>query len=55
MHPHSSEAGRAIAEQEGQREGRRSPGRSHSPRTSRSAMVLAALFLAAVVLIAILL
>jgi hypothetical protein len=55
MHPHSSEAGRAIAEQEGQRTGRRSPGTPRPPATSRHAMLIAMLFLALVVLVAILL
>jgi hypothetical protein len=55
MHPHSSEAGRAIAEQEAQRTGRRTSGTPRSPRTSRPAMLLAAFFLALVVLVAILL
>ena len=55
MHSHSSEAGRAIAEQEGRRGGRRSPGSPRSPRASRPAMLLAGSLLVAVVLVAILL
>ena len=55
MQPHSPEAGRAIAHQQHDRGTRHSPEAPPSPRTPPSAMLMATLFVAMVVLLAVLL
>jgi hypothetical protein len=55
MQPHSPEASRAIAQQEQHHEGRRSLDAPPTPRTPPSAMLMATLFVAMVVLLAVLL
>ena len=55
MQPHSPEAGRPIAQQEHEHESRAAPEAPPSPRTPPSAMSMATLFVAMVVMVAVLL
>ena len=55
MQPHSPEASRAIAQHERKPEPRRSPEAPPTTRTPPSAMLMATLFVAMVVLLAVLL